>query len=232
MQNQNYFYIIPAELAEGGNATKALLFGLLTSLADKRGFCYASNGYLAEKIGKKSASIIREYLTELEAENWIIISEREAKARKIYIGVKRATRRKNGRLPAEKTAGQPAEKTAHSNISRVIEDSKLITNVINCDEQKKTNKTITDILEAFKKINPSVNYGNKTQRKACENLIGVLGDKVLATTAYAISVQGQRYAPTITTPYQLFLKLTELKIFYEKSKLPNKGAIDFSLKNL
>jgi len=97
---QNYYYIIPAKLVEDGNPTKALLYGLITSLTNKEGYCWATNKYLAEKLGKKDASIIRTYLTELESEGWIQIKDRDSRSRKIIID--------------KKTVNQPAEKTAGS----------------------------------------------------------------------------------------------------------------------
>jgi SOS-response transcriptional repressor LexA len=82
---QGYFYLIPAKLAEEGNPTKALLFGLLTSLASKNGFCYASNRFLAQKLGRKDLFTISKYLTELEKEGWIKREFVEGDVRKIYI---------------------------------------------------------------------------------------------------------------------------------------------------
>ena len=77
-----------------------------------------------------------------------------------------------------------------------------------------------EILKMFNTtINPTLSYANKTQRKAVVALIDLLGfDKTRQATEYAISVQGQRYAPTITTPYQLKSKLAELRIYYEKQQ--------------
>ena len=82
---------------------------------------------------------------------------------------------------------------------------------------------INQIFDIFyKSINPTINYGNKTSRKAAEYLINKLGpDKTIKLTEYACSVQGKKYAPTITTPYQLKEKLSQLKIYKEKQDLSN-----------
>lgn len=67
-------------------------------------------------------------------------------------------------------------------------------------------------------LNPTINYGNTTQRKAVEYLIAKMGaEKLTGLVKYAISVQGRKYAPTITTPYQLKEKLASLMIFYKKN---------------
>ena len=70
--HQHYFYIIPAELAEQGDHLKALLFGLIVSLTDKKGTCWASNRFLAEKLGRKKPEWISKKLSELEKEGWIL----------------------------------------------------------------------------------------------------------------------------------------------------------------
>lgn len=65
------FYIVPCELAEQGKPTKAILYGLIVSLANERGECYATNRFLAEKLYLKNPENISRYLTELEKEGWI-----------------------------------------------------------------------------------------------------------------------------------------------------------------
>lgn len=77
---------------------------------------------------------------------------------------------------------------------------------------------VNDLLSLFKEINPSLNFGNKTQRKALEWLIDKTGfQKARSTVEYAVSIQGQKYAPTITTPYELQKKLGQVLVFYKKN---------------
>jgi len=77
--------------------------------------------------------------------------------------------------------------------------------------------TINNLLDAFKKINPTINFGNTTQRKCLDEIVEKFGyEKTLKTIEYAVSVQGQKFAPTITTPYQLKNKLGDLMVFYKK----------------
>ena len=65
------YYIIPAKLVENGNKTKALLYGLLTCLVNKDGYCCPTNRFLAQKMRLKSTSTISTYLKELEDTGWI-----------------------------------------------------------------------------------------------------------------------------------------------------------------
>lgn len=74
---------------------------------------------------------------------------------------------------------------------------------------------ISKLIKSFETLNPASKrfYGNKTQRKACQDLIDtytfervkVVIDKTLPKT------NGIKYFPTITTPLQLFEKWSSLE---------------------
>jgi len=82
------------------------------------------------------------------------------------------------------------------------------------------------LLKEFEVINPTINYGNKTQRKVLEDMLKKFGyEKLLNTIKYAVSVQSKQYAPTITTPYQLKEKMGALLIYYKREHQPKKGMI-------
>ena len=73
------------------------------------------------------------------------------------------------------------------------------------------------LLKEFEEINPTINYGNKTERKTLEELIKKWGyEKTLNTIKFAVSVQGKKYSPTITKPTQLKNKMGELLVFHKK----------------
>ena len=84
---------------------------------------------------------------------------------------------------------------------------------------KSAGNEINLLLKEFEEVNPTINYGNKTQRKSLEYLVKKFGyQKTLNTIKFAMSVQGNKYAPTITTPLQLKNKLGDLLVFYKKEK--------------
>lgn len=71
----------------------------------------------------------------------------------------------------------------------------------------------------YNTINPTINYGNTTSRKAAKFMIDKWGvDAVVAMTEYACSIHGQPYAPTVTTPYQLKEKLSAIKAFKDRQE--------------
>jgi hypothetical protein len=116
MNEQNYFYIIPASLAEDGKPQKALLYGLITSLARKDGTCTASNDFLVKKLGKKHRGTISQLLMQLEKDGWIEMKVDQKKGNKrtikILVGIT-----KKRKTSYEKPCDPSYEKPSHSNIS-------------------------------------------------------------------------------------------------------------------
>jgi len=84
---------------------------------------------------------------------------------------------------------------------------------------------VNEILSVFQmKLNPTINYGNKTQRDAVKELLRIQGkEKLIRTIEYAASVSSDQFAPIITTPYQLKEKMAQLIAYYQKqnNKRPN-----------
>lgn len=78
---------------------------------------------------------------------------------------------------------------------------------------------VEDVMNIFYQINPTLNWGNKTIRKAAADLIKKFGlEEVKAMAEAAISIQGQPYAPTITNPWELNNKLAKVKGYFDRQK--------------
>jgi biotin operon repressor len=78
----------------------------------------------------------------------------------------------------------------------------------------------------YKTINPNINFANKTERSAAEWLINRYGlEKTISAAEYAISVQNDKYAPTITTPLQLKDKMAALAKHKGSKEQPKKGYL-------
>jgi len=77
---------------------------------------------------------------------------------------------------------------------------------------------VNEIFTAFQeKLNPTINYGNTTQRKAAEDLLKFMGkDKLLKTIDFIVTIRDDPYAPVITNPYQLKEKLAQLMSYHKK----------------
>jgi DNA-binding Lrp family transcriptional regulator len=82
---------------------------------------------------------------------------------------------------------------------------------------KSAGQKINELLKEFEEVNPTINYGNKTQRKVLEDMVNKWGyEKTLNTIKASNKIQCKKYAPTITTPIQLKNKLGELLVYYKK----------------
>ena len=76
---------------------------------------------------------------------------------------------------------------------------------------------VNNFLKVFNEFNPGMNWGNKTERSSAEWLIEKYGEENAINTAkYALSIQAEKYAPKITTPYLLKTKLGDLLAYYKK----------------
>ena len=76
-----------------------------------------------------------------------------------------------------------------------------------------------EILKIFQKINPILEYNNN-QKEAIELLINknIPFEQIKKIANYAVSVQGEKYAPVIIDPVQLKNKLCQLTIFAKKQQ--------------
>lgn len=70
----NYYAVIPADVRydEDLRANAKLLYGEITALANKTGFCYASNNYFA-RLYKVDPSAISKWVKDLQDKEYIII---------------------------------------------------------------------------------------------------------------------------------------------------------------
>lgn len=92
-------------------------------------------------------------------------------------------------------------------------------NNVKNDIYEQSSQDIVELINIFKTINPTINFGNKTTRKAAADLIKQFGkEKTLEYATYAISIFGKPYAPQITTPYELREKLSKLAAFHTSEK--------------
>jgi len=84
---------------------------------------------------------------------------------------------------------------------------------------------IKQVLEIFAEYNPTLNWGNKTTRKAASDLIKKFGlEDTLTMSRQVIAVQGKAYAPVATTPYQMKEKLAQFRAYFDAEKNKSQKA--------
>jgi hypothetical protein len=88
------------------------------------------------------------------------------------------------------------------------------------EEAEKLNKEILNIYDIFyTTVNPTINFGNKTTRNACIDLLKKYGhEKVEAMATYVVNNQGKKFFPTITTPYQMKEKLGAVIVYKQREE--------------
>lgn len=78
------------------------------------------------------------------------------------------------------------------------------------------NKQISEVINEFRKINPTIKFYRKDHRSASYEMIKNFGiEKVKGACALAIAAYGKQYAPVITTPSQLNEKFSQLFAYYK-----------------
>lgn len=89
--NVGYYSIIPATVLYNKELkpNEKLLYAIITSLANKEGYCFASNKYLAEKLDVNPKTI-SSWISDLKNRNFIIVElirneNKQIVQRKIYI---------------------------------------------------------------------------------------------------------------------------------------------------
>ena len=214
--DQGYYYVIPAKLFESGDHIKALLYGVIANLCNQEGYCWASNDYLAKKIGRKDKSIVSNKIAELSSEGWILseVDQSKGNKRKIYLSTP------NGNFPK-------GSKEITNDPSLVISKESIITDSIKKESLEK-NKKFGELMDTFKLVNPmhSRLFSNKTQRAALQELVDRFGESEVKNMIIAAGAcHGQPYAPTITTPIELSNKLGALTAFLKKNTVSRVAEI-------
>ena len=84
-----------------------------------------------------------------------------------------------------------------------------------------TKDNINSIIFLFKEINPSYEriYSNKTERASLKRLVDKYGEQwVISAIKRLPQINSMPYAPKATTPYQLEIKLGQIKAFLDQEK--------------
>jgi hypothetical protein len=131
-QDPAYYAIIPADVRYSDIPPNAkLLYGEITALCNKEGYCWASNRYFADLYKVKPASV-SEWVRILREKGFIDYTIDNENSRRIFlIGVSENTDRGIG-----KKRGGVSEKAEHNNTVNITKSNTLITT-----EQSPVNKS-------------------------------------------------------------------------------------------
>lgn len=231
--DKKYFTQIPNYIANHSTANDQALYFQMKRYAGEDGQCYATQETLCKKlgIGIKAYNKSLNYLLSKKWIKYVGMTKGKTRPIKTYaiVDIWKLNIMEYDKILAESTIsfkrdtsqkeGDTSPKHSKILLKSTIEEEQYKQEHINNNIVKagKPAETINFLIKEFEIVNPTINYGNKTQRKALEELVKKFGyDKTLNTIKYAMSIQGQNYAPTITTPHQLKEKIGDLLIYYKK----------------
>lgn len=214
-----YYAIIPASVRYADIIPNAkLLYGELTALANKDGYCWASNQYFAD-LYKVNKTTISEWIRILIEKGFIYSEVINNFERKIYItpsgkaeGVSTKSRRGGSGFPEHNITVNNTTKTGEQSSQEYVfvsEDEKP-PKVKNFDPQP-----VYNVFKDELGIAPLNWKTNKTQRQSAENLLTERGlDQIRKALQFYKEVKEEQFCPAILSPYDLdskWHKLLKLK---------------------
>ncbi len=180
MSDQGYWYNIPSQLVEGGDHIKALIYGLISSLSNKWGVCWATNQFMAGKLGLKSDKVISRRIQELEKEGWINVKHDKPAGNKRYINLCISVCKSDKpSIPKSPTLGM----TVPNPMGITIPTS----NIKNSNKKSSSNnssKNLSPTLKTLKEILPlKNNRPSLAQLETLRALVGEHGDDCVIAEA-------------------------------------------------
>ncbi|MCK9370802.1 helix-turn-helix domain-containing protein [Candidatus Dojkabacteria bacterium] len=235
--DKKYFTIIPNYVLNHSTIYDREVYIQMKRIAGESGTCWISQGKLAKKCGL-SVNRVKTSLKYLVEHKWIgyvgkkSVSTNGGEQKTNEYKITDLWQLNNSfyndkgvspdDTPANKGVSPDDTKVYHQN-DKGVSPGSYKEEPLNNNHIKKILQTdvcgneINPLIKLFEQINPSISYGNKTQREALEWLVEKYGlEKATGTIKYAVSIQGRKFAPTITTPAMLKSKLGDLMIYYKK----------------
>lgn len=234
-----YTTIIYSEKKEMGvSFMEYVVLDIIAHLENSTRFsgCQASTAYFAESLDV-TERYIKKIFSKLESEGWMTSTGnggRGARAsRKTTEKYKQFTMGLNSEqkdtVSSKKTINSEQKDTRNSeqkDIHSIIDTYDITYNTAdqrsagNLEEEKSRNRDIVEVLDQFKKAFPNFPnmYGNKTQRKACSDLVETYGlEKILSTIKVLPQVNRVIYQQS-TTPLELWRNYEKMRASLEREK--------------
>lgn len=195
--------VIPTEvmLSKEISSTAKITYGIISSLCNEKGYCWASNDYLGKLLGKSGTrmSLIVKELSDAG----LIESEVEQNYKR-KITLRGVLRKLKGGVKENLKGG--LRKVKENSIIEYNNNNNTITS-----EDKPRNDTQELLNMFYENINPNIKFQNKTLRADAEFLVNHYPiEKLQAMILYIKEHQGEQFFPSITTPSQLRDKMAQV----------------------
>lgn len=209
-QQPAYYANIPATVRYDQTlpANAKLLYGEITALCNKEGFCWASNQYFADLYGVANGTI-SDWVRKLVDAGHITYTITNRNTRQIFLKGVSGNPEGGYQEILKGVSGNPE----HNN---TVNNTK---NNTTTSEHSSQGVSVGKIIKAFEAIDPKNKeyYRNVTQRRACDFLIEEYGlEEVLTRIVWLEQTNSAPYFPTITTPCQLKDKWVQLEKSLER----------------
>jgi len=223
---QGYYCVIPWKLLTDKSipSTAKLIYGEISALANREGFCWASNEHFSETFGLKANTTISRLINILKDAKYIYvdIDVKAGNKRRIYL-----------QGPIIKNEDSYHQKSREAIIKNRDKNNHINKQIINNNKKEEqlsiTGKETNDLIALFESVNPSYErlFPNKGQRSALDRLIKKHGYKKIKWIIDKLpEISKMSYAPVVTTPYQLEQKLGQLVIFLGRENNKEGGITD------
>ena len=175
---------------------------------------------------KECPDTIRVYLKELE-DFGLLIRKRKPDGRMEYFIHHKPLLKKasqeiflTGNLPDISNTDFNNNTDINNNIySKQSLPNKENLKIIKKEQPENQKNPINMVLDEFFNINPTLNYGNNTQRKAAQDLINMFGlDQLIPMIRWYATQTSNPFCPVATTPLTFKNKISEIKIYADKLK--------------
>lgn len=219
----NYYAVIPANVRYADIPANAkLLYGEITALANKEGFCWASDTYFSKLYGV-TRQTVNGWVKKLCSNGFLKVSTKKSNSgtlRKIYVLGGVSQKDDTGVKKSRHGVSQKPD-TNNTSINNTIN---TITNVIGTDVQKRGNEDINTVMDDLYKSIGLKPIKVRQQRIAASNLIkrhGLENTRKLIKIAIQLQ-ETDAYASRITSMQDLWNKQNNILIAVKKNFNNNK----------
>lgn len=211
----NQFWAMPKEIMEIKELSleARIVYSILWTRANGDNVAWPGQKYIAEILGVGERSV-RRYLDELKNYGLIEVERQGLKKTNRYFLTGQV-----GRSGADTAVRSRADTAVLSIVREEKKEKRSNTSNDTVVAGHPDSKFIVEIFDIFRAVNPAVSrmYGNKAQRGSITRLSDRYGpDTVLRATKAAVSILGRdRFAPKITTPYELETNWAKLVAYFK-----------------
>jgi len=215
-ERPSYYAVIPASVRYADIPANAkLLYGEITALCSKEGFCWASDSYFAELYGAKRETCNR-WLKKLKDGGFVRIETTKSQGgtmRRIYLLESHPSDKKV--TPVLQKSHRGVLQKSHTSITSISNTMNTIDKSI--EPKRFGNEKINEVYSYWNKTCGYPLPANKENRYACNNLLKKhsVDDMKRLIDGVAMS-QGDKYAPRISDMRQLQSKFTDLIVWGKK----------------